>query len=92
MIGIFLFADPEDPSRRTLTWNELGMFSLCLNDMLLNELAENALLHYSKRVSTASKQCVRRGIFGIMTGRRIWRRMPRDVEIPLMNTASENPV
>ncbi|KAK0434191.1 hypothetical protein EV421DRAFT_1992782 [Armillaria borealis] len=76
MVGIYLFADPDDPSRRTFTWNEL----------------EKALLHYSKRISTTSKECVRRARFCVLTARRIWRRMPHHVDIPLVNTASENPV
>ncbi|KAK0229662.1 hypothetical protein EDD85DRAFT_973492 [Armillaria nabsnona] len=92
MVGIYLFADPDDPSRRSFTWNELGMFGLCVDEMRLNELAENALLHYSKRISTTSKDCVRRARFCILKARWIWRRRPHKVDISWVNTASENPV
>ncbi|KAK0221211.1 hypothetical protein EDD85DRAFT_960384 [Armillaria nabsnona] len=27
MVGIYLFADPDDPSRKAFTWDELGVFS-----------------------------------------------------------------
>ncbi|PBK68441.1 hypothetical protein ARMSODRAFT_1019578 [Armillaria solidipes] len=74
MVGIYLFADPDDPSRRAFTWSEL----------------KNAFLHYSKRVWTTSKQCVRRVRFCILTVRWIWRRTPHNIEIPLVNTESEN--
>ncbi|KAK0429983.1 hypothetical protein EV421DRAFT_1913585 [Armillaria borealis] len=73
MVGIYLFADPDDPSRRTLTWSEL----------------ENVLLHYSKPIWTTSKEFVWRAQFYILTAMRIWRRTPHDFEIPLVNTASE---
>ncbi|PBK88202.1 hypothetical protein ARMGADRAFT_1034170 [Armillaria gallica] len=76
MVSIYLFTDPDDPSRRTFTWNEL----------------ENALLHYSKRISTTSKEYVRRARFCILKARWIWRRRPHKVEISWVNTASENPV
>ncbi len=56
MVGIYLFADPDDPSHTTFTWKELGMFGLCVDQMRLNELTENALFHYSKRISTNSKE------------------------------------
>ncbi len=92
MVGIYLFADPDDPSRRTFTWNELGMFGLCVDQMRLNELAENALLHYFKRISTTSKECVQRARFCILRARWIWRTRPHKVEISLVNTASENSV
>ncbi|KAK0463385.1 hypothetical protein IW261DRAFT_1575735 [Armillaria novae-zelandiae] len=51
MIGICLFADPDDVSRRIFTWNGL----------------EDALLHYSKRIWTTFKQCVRRTRFRTVT-------------------------
>ncbi len=92
MVGIYLFADPDDPSRRTFTWNELGMFSLCADQMRLNDLAEKALLHYSKRISTTCKECVWRARFCILKARWIWRRTPQKVEISFVNTASKNPV
>ncbi|KAK0477832.1 hypothetical protein IW261DRAFT_1632015 [Armillaria novae-zelandiae] len=75
MVGIYLFADPDNPSRRTLSWDEL----------------ENDLLHYSNRIATTSKQYVRRARFRVLKATR--RRAPyNDVEIPLVDDASENPV
>ncbi|PBK88164.1 hypothetical protein ARMGADRAFT_1034136 [Armillaria gallica] len=76
MVGIYLFADPDDPYRRTFTWNEL----------------EKALLHYSKRILTTCKECVWRARFCILKARWIWKRTPHKVEISFVNTASENPV
>ncbi|KAK0215397.1 hypothetical protein IW262DRAFT_1299668 [Armillaria fumosa] len=74
MVGVYLFADPDDPSRRTFTWNEL---------VRLNERAENASLHYANHFWSTSKEFVRRAGFYILTVIRRWR-IPHMVEIPLV--------
>ncbi|KAK0452186.1 uncharacterized protein EV420DRAFT_1766253 [Desarmillaria tabescens] len=57
MVGIYLFADPDHPSRRSFTWSEL----------------ENALHHYIQPIWITAQEWVRRARFRIMTAGRILR-------------------
>ncbi|PBK64102.1 hypothetical protein ARMSODRAFT_1088225 [Armillaria solidipes] len=74
MVSVYLFANPDDPSRRSFTWSEL----------------ENALHHYIQHVWITAKEWVRRVRFRIMIAKRIMR-PPYNIEIPLADTAHENP-
>ncbi|KAK0452191.1 uncharacterized protein EV420DRAFT_1559363 [Desarmillaria tabescens] len=57
MVGIYLFANPDDPSRRSFTWSEL----------------ENALHHYIQPIWITTQEWVQRARFRIMIARRILR-------------------
>ncbi|KAK0421879.1 hypothetical protein EV421DRAFT_1914914 [Armillaria borealis] len=74
MVGVYLFANPDDPSRRALTWSEL----------------ENVLHHYIQHVWITAEEWVWRVRFRIMIAKRIMR-PPYNIEIPLADTAHENP-
>ncbi|SJK99088.1 uncharacterized protein ARMOST_02374 [Armillaria ostoyae] len=74
MVGIYLFVNPDDPSRRSLTWSEL----------------ENVLHPYIQHVWITAEEWVRRVRFRIMIAKQIMK-PPYNVEIPLTDTAHENP-
>ncbi len=68
MVGIYLFADPDDPSRRAFTWSELSTFFQDSDETTFNERTEGALCYYIDNIWDTSKDWAWRAQFRILSG------------------------